>query len=326
MPKVIGVNFKEAGKLSYYEIELGVDALPGDQVIVETEQGTEMAEVVIPPENMPSTESVSDLKPIIRKANEEDLKKRQKLEDLEKEGRYECQQNINKAGLEMKLVDVECLFDESKMIFYFSAESRIDFRQLVKDLASIFKTRIEMRQIGVRDEAKIIGGLGSCGRRLCCNTFLNDFEPVSVKFAKEQNLPLNPFKISGICGRLMCCLRYEYEQYKEFNKKAPKKGSWVQTAHGDGKIVDYNVCREAVVVQIDNGIKYDVPLNEIKGKAKPKPKDKEEDKPSGKGPRISGNGKKEQENKNKRPKHRPKSKSKHKPRPNKTKQKTSSKK
>lgn len=263
MPRVIGVNLRETGKVYYFEID-NTDVLPGDHVIVETSQGTEFAEVVIAPENIPDTEAVSPLKPIIRKADQEDLDKRESLVLLEKEAMYECQEKITKHGLQMKLVDVECLFDESKMIFYFSADSRVDFRDLVKDLAATFKKRIELRQIGVRDEAKILGGLGSCGRRLCCNTFLKDFEPVSVKLAKEQNLPLNPFKISGICGRLMCCLRYEYDQYKEFNSKAPKRGTPVKTSHGDGVVIDYNVCSDCVVVEVNDGFKYSVPLAEIK--------------------------------------------------------------
>lgn len=267
MPKVIGVSFREAGKIYYFECN-GADLLPGDCVIVETAQGTEFAEVAMPPENMPESEVVSPLKKILRKANEEDYAKRKQQEDLEKEGMYVAHEKISHHKLPMKLVDVELLFDESKMIFYFSSDTRVDFRDLVKDLASAFKRRIELRQIGVRDEAKMIGGLGSCGRRLCCNTFLQDFEPVSVKLAKEQNLPLNPFKISGICGRLMCCLRYEYEQYKEFNKKAPKRGSIVQTAHGDGKVIEYNMCRSSVVVEVSDGFRYDVPLNELKKSGK----------------------------------------------------------
>lgn len=262
MPRVVGVNFREAGKVSYFEIGK-TELLPGDFVIVQTDQGTEIAEVVLPPENTPETETVTSLKSIIRKANKEDLQKKEDLEMLEKEAMYECHEKINELKLHMKLVDVECLFDESKMIFYFSADSRVDFRELVKALASNFKKRIEMKQIGVRDEAKIIGGLGSCGRRLCCNSFLKDFEPVSVKFAKEQNLPLNPFKISGICGRLMCCLRYENDLYKAFNKIAPKRGTKVKTAHGDGRVVDFNVPRDSVIVEITDGFRYCVPLTEI---------------------------------------------------------------
>lgn len=265
MPKVIGVSFREAGKIYYFECD-GAELMPGDNVIVETSEGTEFAEVVMPPENMPESEVVTPLKKIIRKANKEDLQKREEQEELEKEGMIVAHQKIDKHKLPMKLVDVELLFDESKMIFYFSAETRVDFRDLVKDLASDFKRRIELRQIGVRDEAKMIGGLGSCGRRLCCNTFLKDFEPVSVKLAKEQNLPLNPFKISGICGRLMCCLRYEYDQYKDFNKKAPKRGAVVQTAHGEGTVIDYNMCRNSVVVEVSEGFRYDVPLEELKTK------------------------------------------------------------
>lgn len=267
MPRVIGVSFREAGKVHYFEMPES-DVLPGDNVIVETSQGTEIAEVVTPPEIMPDSEVVSGLRKIIRKANSDDLKKRKEQKELEREAFHICHQKINEHRLQMKLVDVELLFDESKLLFYFSAETRVDFRQLVKDLATTFKKRIELKQIGVRDEAKIIGGLGGCGRRLCCNTFLKDFEPVSVKFAKEQNLPLNPFKISGICGRLMCCLRYEYDHYKEFNKKAPRRGTIVETSHGEGRVVDFNVPRESVIVEISDGFKHDIPLTEIKIKPK----------------------------------------------------------
>ncbi len=271
MPRVIGVSFREAGKISYFETD--ADVLPGDKVVVNTSQGTELGDVVSPPENMPESEVVTSLKKITRKANQEDLQKLEEQKMLEKEAFHTCHQKIAEHKLQMKLVDAEYLFDESKIIFYFSAENRVDFRELVKDLASTFKKRIELKQIGVRDEAKIIGGLGGCGRRLCCNTFLKDFEPVSVKFAKEQNLPLNPFKISGVCGRLMCCLRYEYDHYKEFNKKAPKKGSNVSTSHGEGRVVDYNVPRNSVIVEISDGFRYDVPLGEIKNQ-KPKSEDK----------------------------------------------------
>ncbi len=276
MPKVIGVVFRETGKIHYFEPG-DYTLLPGDNVIVETSQGTEFAEVVMPPENISDSEVISSLKKVVRKATEEDHQKREELKALEKDASKVCQEKISKHGLDMKLVEVECLFDESKMIFYFSAETRVDFRDLVKDLASAFRKRIELKQIGVRDEAKMIGGLGSCGRGLCCNTFLKDFEPISIKFAKEQNLPLNPFKISGICGRLMCCLRYEYEQYKEFNRKAPKRGDAVKTEHGEGVVVDYNMPRSSVVVEIDDGFKYDVPIEGLKTlKRRSKPKEKKE--------------------------------------------------
>jgi len=273
MPRVIGVSFREAGKIYYFESD-ETNILPGEAVIVETAQGTEFGEVVLPVENIGEDEVVSPLKPIIRKANEEDCKKREELKELEQEAFYVCQDKIAKHDVDMKLVGVECLFDESRLIFYFSADSRVDFRDLVKDLATTFKKRIEMRQIGVRDEAKIIGGLGSCGRRLCCNTFLKDFEPVSIKLAKEQNLPLNPFKISGVCGRLMCCLRYEYETYKDFNKRAPKRGTCVQTCHGEGRVVDYSPCRDSAVVETESGIRHEVPLSELKNK-KPQRQDPE---------------------------------------------------
>ncbi|RJQ32976.1 MAG: stage 0 sporulation protein [Actinobacteria bacterium] len=269
MPTVIGISFKEAGKIYYFDPD-GVQLKQGDTVIVNTSQGTEYGEVVLPAENMPEEEAVTPIKTIVRKATKEDIAQHEENKKKEKEAHKTTEQKIEKHGLEMKLVDVEYVFDGSKIIFYFSADGRVDFRDLVKDLAGTFKTRIELKQIGVRDEAKMIGGLGSCGRHLCCTTFLKNFEPVSVKAAKAQNLPLNPFKISGACGRLMCCLRYEYDEYKRFNKLAPKKGSRVKTVHGEGVVVDYNVPRESVVVEIAEGFRYDVPVSEVEAVKAPK--------------------------------------------------------
>lgn len=268
MPVVVGVVFKKAGKIYYFDptsLELKV----GDGVVVKTARGMEYGEVISPPEKISDHEIITPLKKIMRKATKEDKDQAAKNRDKEKEALRTCEEKIAKHNLSMKLVDVEYVFDGSKIIFYFTAEGRIDFRDLVKDLASIFRTRIELRQIGVRDEAKMIGGLGPCGRRLCCTLFLSDFEPVSIKMAKEQNLPLNPLKISGICGRLMCCLRYESEVYKEFNKRAPKRGAEVETPQGTGRVVDYNVPREKVIVSVGEGSLIEVPLSEITVIGKP---------------------------------------------------------
>lgn len=262
MPVVVGVVFKKAGKIYYFDpakIELKVS----DGVIVKTARGMEFGEVVSPPEQLPDEEIITPLKKILRKATKEDKEKATKNRAKEKEALKTCEEKITEHNLPMKLVDVEYVFDGSKMIFYFTAEARVDFRDLVKDLASVFRTRIELRQIGVRDEAKMIGGLGPCGRRLCCTLFLSDFEPVSIKMAKEQNLPLNPLKISGVCGRLMCCLRYENEVYKEFNKRAPRRGSEVETPEGQGRVVDYCVPREKIVVGMGEGRLVEFPLDEI---------------------------------------------------------------
>lgn len=262
MQRVVSVVFRKAGKVYYFDPD-GLQLKPGDSVIVKTSRGVEFGEVVAPAQEMPEELIPGQLKKVIRKANEDDLRKVAENRAKEEEALKVCQQKTAKHGLEMKLADVECIFDGSKMLFYFTAEERVDFRDLVRDLASIFKTRIEMRQIGVRDEAKMIGGLGPCGRRLCCTLFPGDFEPVSIRMAKEQNLPLNPMKISGICSRLMCCLKYEYEVYKDFKGRAPRKGTMVTTSLGEGKIVDYNVPRELVTVELEGGLWKQVPLCEV---------------------------------------------------------------
>jgi len=210
VPNVVGVRFKRAGKIYYFD-PLEIDLRKGDHVIVETARGLEYGEVVTPIREVPPEDVVAPLKTVIRKATPEDALQLAENKRKEKEAFGIAVERIAAHGLEMKLVDVEHTFDGSKIIFYFTADGRVDFRELVKDLASIFRTRIELRQIGVRDEAKMLGGLGTCGRPLCCSTFLGDFAPVSIKMAKEQNLSLNPGKISGLCGRLMCCLRYESE-------------------------------------------------------------------------------------------------------------------
>lgn len=246
---VAGVRFKDAGKIYYFNPEQLVLA-EGTPVIVETVRGVEFGHVVVAPKKVPGDEVILPLKRIVRIAEAADLAKLEENRDKSKKALLTCQERVAKHGLAMRLVDAEYTFDNSKVIFYFTADGRIDFRNLVKDLASVFKTRIELRQIGVRDEAKMLGGLGNCGRPLCCSTFLHDFEPVSIRMAKEQNLSLNPAKISGVCGRLMCCLRYESDHYVEARKRLPGLGETVDTAKGPGKVIDTNVLQNRIRVQL----------------------------------------------------------------------------
>ncbi|MBO8169901.1 MAG: stage 0 sporulation family protein [Thermoanaerobacteraceae bacterium] len=266
MVKVVGVRFKKAGKIYYFDPD-GNELEVGDKVIVETSRGIEYGEVVVAPKAVDEEEIVTPLKKVIRKATKEDEKKVKENEQKEKEAFNICLKKIEEHGLPMKLVDVEYTFDVSKIIFYFTADGRVDFRELVRDLASIFRTRIELRQIGVRDEAKMIGGISTCGRVLCCKSFLGDFDPVSIRMAKEQNLSLNPNKISGICGRLMCCLRYENENYKQLKPLFPDNGATVLTPKGEGKVVNANILKETVLVQLvaDNHIE-EFSLKDIKEK------------------------------------------------------------
>lgn len=262
MAIVVGVAFKEAGKVYYFDPS-GIELKAGDEVIASTSRGDEFGQVVIAPEEVSEGDITQPLKPILRKANQSDLARLEKNKKREAEALETCEKKIVEHDLEMKLIDVEQVFDGNKLIFYFTADGRVDFRELVKDLAQIFKTRIELRQVGVRDEAKMIGGLGLCGQRLCCTIFLNDFEPVSIRMAKEQDLPLNPSKISGVCGRLMCCLKYEHCAYKDFKKRAPNRGTEVDTPEGRGFVVDYNVPRERVVVELESGGRQEIPLSEV---------------------------------------------------------------
>ena len=249
MVTVIGVRFKKAGKI-YYFSPSDLDIKKGDFVVVETARGIEFGECVIGIRQIKEEDIVSPLKNVIRKAEDEDIERNRENKAKEKEAFNICMEKIIKHGLDMKLIDVEYTFDNNKVIFYFTAEGRVDFRELVKDLASVFRTRIELRQIGVRDEAKMKGGLGPCGRPLCCSTFLGEFVPVSIKMAKEQNLSLNPTKISGICGRLMCCLNYEQQNYEEIRKKLPKVGSIVETPYGEGEVISNSVIKESVKVKV----------------------------------------------------------------------------
>lgn len=250
MVKVIGVRFKDAGKV--YSFDPGKDSFAfGDHVIVETVRGVEYGEVVIAEKETDEKEVVMPLKKIIRKATDEDWDTVLANREKEQSAFSTCLEKIEKHGLDMKLVDVEYTFDAKKIIFYFTADGRVDFRELVKDLASVFRTRIELRQIGVRDQAKFLGGIGPCGRECCCSSFLGEFQPVSIKMAKDQNLSLSPTKISGLCGRLMCCLNYEHEHYRYMKNMMPSIGTRVKTPDASGTVVENNPITEKVKVKTE---------------------------------------------------------------------------
>lgn len=250
MTEIIGVRFKESGKMYYFSPE-GAKLEAGSKVIVETARGVECGTVVMGCRMVEDDKIIPPLKPIIRPATERDLKIVEQNKAKEANAAKICQEKIAAHKLDMKLVDVECTFDNNKLLFYFTAENRVDFRELVKDLAAVFRTRIELRQIGVRDEAKMLGGLGVCGRPFCCKTFLGEFQPVSIKMAKEQGLSLNPTKISGTCGRLMCCLKYEQDSYEDLLKHTPKVGAIVRTADGKGVVEEVNLLTGKLRVKMD---------------------------------------------------------------------------
>ncbi|MDE7197914.1 MAG: stage 0 sporulation family protein [Lachnospiraceae bacterium] len=253
MIKVIGVRFRTAGKIYFFNPG-SFEIKQGDHVIVETARGIEYGTVIGAPKEVEEDKVVQPLKSVLRIANRKDDEQEAANRQKEKEAFKICLEKIRKHGLQMKLIDAEYTFDNNKVLFYFTADGRIDFRELVKDLASVFKTRIELRQIGVRDETKILGGIGICGRPLCCHTHLSEFAPVSIKMAKEQNLSLNPTKISGVCGRLMCCLKNEEETYEELNRKLPNVGDFVTTDDGlKGEVQSVNVLRQLVKVIVDVG-------------------------------------------------------------------------
>lgn len=251
MINVVGIRFKKSGKIYYFDPS-DLDIKKYDYAVVETARGIEFGECVIGLREVPETEVISPLKKVIRVATEEDKITHKQNKEKEKEAFSICEEKIKEHKLDMHLIDVEYTFDNNKVIFYFTADGRVDFRDLVKSLATIFRTRIELRQIGVRDEAKVVGGLGPCGRPLCCSSFLGEFASVSIKMAKEQNLSLNPTKISGVCGRLMCCLNYEQSTYEETRKKLPKVGSIVDTRDGRGEVVYNSAVKENVKVKITN--------------------------------------------------------------------------
>ncbi len=249
MTKVVGIRFRPVGKIYYFNPE-DIDVRPGDGVIVETTRGVEYGTVVLSDKEIDEAEFNMPIKSILRKATEQDQQTAEENKKKAKEAFGICLEKIAANGLEMNLIDVEYTFDRSKVLFYFTADGRVDFRQLVKDLAAVFRTRIELRQIGVRDEAKLLGGLGICGRPLCCSQFLGDFEPVSIKMAKEQSLSLNPTKISGTCGRLMCCLKYEQDAYEALLEKAPNVGALVDTPMGRGTVIASQLLKGIVSVKM----------------------------------------------------------------------------
>ncbi|HEY9059067.1 MAG TPA: stage 0 sporulation family protein [Pseudobacteroides sp.] len=259
MVKVVGVRFKSAGKIYFFDpgdLEIEVNT----NVIVETARGVEFGLVVIPIREVAEEEIVAPLKPVIRIATEEDKKHSDDNKKKEDDAFNICLKKIKDHNLDMKLIDVEYTFDNNKVLFYFTADGRVDFRELVKDLASVFKTRIELRQIGVRDEAKMLGGIGVCGRVLCCNSYLGEFQPVSIKMAKEQCLSLNPTKISGTCGRLMCCLKYEQDAYEEILSRVPRVGAIVSTPGGQGTVMEISLLKELVKVKMDKGNETDLQI------------------------------------------------------------------
>ena len=277
MTKVIGVRFRTAGKVYFFD-PLQLEIKRGDHVIVETARGIEFGTVVAGVHEVEDDKVIQPLKPVMRIAGERDIEQEAANKEKEKEAFKICKEKILKHGLEMKLIDAEYTFDNNKVLFYFTADGRIDFRELVKDLASVFRTRIELRQIGVRDETKIRGGIGICGRPLCCHTYLSEFAPVSIKMAKEQNLSLNPTKISGVCGRLMCCLTNEEETYEELNRQLPGVGDHVTTPEGlHGEVQAVHVLRQIVkvIVTLDNDEKEirEYPAGELRFKSRKKKKD-----------------------------------------------------
>jgi len=252
MPLVVGVSFRKAGKIYYFD-PAGLELAEGDSVIAETARGIEFGEVMIDPRDVPEEEIVPPLKKIVRKAAKADIDRAETFRLKEKQAYHTCQQKIQFHNLPMKLIDAEYCFDGSQITFYFSAEARVDFRELVKDLCGALRAKVQLHQVGVRDEAKLFGGLGPCGRSLCCASFLAGFEPVSMKMAKEQCLFLNPLKFSGICGKLMCCLKYEYPVYKEAKQRLPAMGSMITTEAGIGKVVELHVIKEAYSVALEDG-------------------------------------------------------------------------
>ena len=262
MPELVEIVFRSGGKVYSFD-PAGLQLNTGDQVVVRTSRGIELGKVVVANHEESETEVTAPLEKVVRMASPTDLKASERNEKLAGRAAQVCEEKIREHGLDMRLINTEVVFDGSKIILSFFSEERVDFRRLVEDLARKFKTRIEFRQVGVRDEARLIGGYGPCGRKMCCTMFAGDQQPVSIKMAKEQNLPLNPMKISGICGRLMCCLKYEHESYREFKQKAPRKGAAVSTSQGEGIVVDFCVPKELVMINLGEGRHIEASLAEI---------------------------------------------------------------
>jgi cell fate regulator YaaT (PSP1 superfamily) len=268
MPKIVGIRFKPVSKIYYFDPAGFKDLEVGDYVIVETTRGREAGEVAIAPKEVPADEVVSKLKGIVRRAEPWDLVQMEHYRCLEPEVLEVCREKVAEYGLPMKMIKAEYNFDGSHLVFYFVAEKRVDFRDLVRDLAKTFKAKIELRQVGVRDEAKLIGGLGRCGRPLCCISFLSEFNPVAIKMAKQQDLPLSPMEISGLCGRLFCCLTYENEYYIEVKKKLPGIGEKVNTPYGPGRVTGVNVLKETVNVELESEVTIEIPAEDARSKGK----------------------------------------------------------
>ncbi|NLE77424.1 MAG: stage 0 sporulation family protein [Chloroflexi bacterium] len=269
MPTVVGVRFKPATKMYYFSPGEMWDLQVGEFVVVETARGQELGEVVAAARDVPDDDLVSQLKPVLRRATAWDASQACLYRAREREALARCREKVREHHLPMKLIAAEYSFDGSRLVFFFTAEKRVDFRGLVRDLARLFKTRIELRQVGVRDEAKIRGGIGPCGRALCCETWLTDFNPVSIRMAKDQDMPLNPADISGLCGRLLCCLAYESEHYAEVKSTLPKYKSVVETPHGSGVVVGVNVLKETVDVQLESSAVVEVGASDLAGPEKP---------------------------------------------------------
>jgi len=260
--KIVGIRFKKAGKVYYFD-PVDFDLEINNYVIVETSRGPELGRVVIAPRQVLANETTGPLKPVVRKADPEDVKRAQELEEKAEEALIECGKMVGELQLPMKLLSAEYNLDGSRLTILFSAEERVDFRELVRRLTKRFKVKVELRQVGTRDEAKLMGGFGRCGRPLCCISFIDEFDPVSIRMAKDQDLPLNPMKISGVCGRLMCCLAYESEQYRAMKEKLPKVGQQVSTSMGEAKVVGTNPLKETVLVELESEATVELPLSEV---------------------------------------------------------------
>ena len=262
MTEIVGVRFKKAGKIYYFD-PAGIDLETNDYVVVETSRGNEVGMVAITPREVLDDEVTKPLKPVVRKAEPDEISNAEQFEEKEKEALATCSELIAELELPMKLLSAEYSLDGKHLTFYFSAAERVDFRQLVRELAGRFKMRVELRQVGARDETKLLGGYGRCGRPLCCASFLSEFAPISIRMAKEQSLPLNPMKISGLCGRLLCCLAYENEQYREMKEKMPRDGQQVTTSMGKARVVGSNPLKGSVLVELESKVSVELPLNEI---------------------------------------------------------------
>jgi cell fate regulator YaaT (PSP1 superfamily) len=262
MADIVGVRFKRAGRIYYFDPS-GIDLEVDDYVVVKTVHGLELGQVVISPKQVLTSELTEPLKAVVRKAEPEDIERIHELADKEREAIAECAKLVTKLNLPMKLISAEYSLEGNHLTIFFSAEERVDFRELVRELSSRFKIRVELRQVGPRDKAKIIGGFGRCGRSLCCESFLGEFAPVSIKMAKDQNLPLNPLKISGACGRLLCCLVYENEQYRDIKEKMPKEGQIVSTPMGEASVIGTNPVKETVLVELESKASVELPLTEV---------------------------------------------------------------